>query len=208
MKTYPLVILVALATGCNKFLEESSQNELRPNNINDLKQLIVGEAYPLSWESASMPPNFLAYLDLMTDDVEHHPVDEEAYPNAVSSMLNGEGPFTWRFDMFEAMEEAGASRVDTYDHYYRRVKGCNVILEEINAVTGSAAEKAQLRGEALALRAYYYFMLVNLYAQPYNAPGIDVNAAPGVPLILSSGVLDVFPERASVGAVYEQIEKD
>ncbi|MDR0766024.1 MAG: RagB/SusD family nutrient uptake outer membrane protein, partial [Odoribacteraceae bacterium] len=88
------------------------------------------------------------------------------------------------------------------------VKGCNVVLEELDAVTGSADDKARLRGEALALRGYYYFMLVNLFAQPYNAPGIDVYATPGVPLVLSSGVLDIFPARASVGAVYDQVEKD
>ncbi|MDR0766460.1 MAG: RagB/SusD family nutrient uptake outer membrane protein, partial [Odoribacteraceae bacterium] len=157
MKKYLFIVLLAGTTGgCDSFLEESSQNELRPNNVNDLKQLIVGEAYPLSWENAAMPPNFVSYLDLMTDDMENHPVDEENFAAAVDPMLKGEGPFTWRFDMFEAMEEAGASRVDTYEHYYRRVKGCNVVLEELDAVTGSADDKARLRGEALALRGYYY----------------------------------------------------
>jgi tetratricopeptide (TPR) repeat protein len=211
MKTYTFIIallLVAVAWGCDKFLEESSQNELRPNNVTDLQQLMVGEAYPLSWESSSTPPHFLNYLELMTDDVENHPVNEETFSQAMAPARNGEGPFTWRFDMFEAMKEGGAGNVDTYEHYYRRVKGCNVVMEEIEHVTGSVADKGRLRGEALALRAYYYFMLVNLFGQPYNAEGIDVNTTPGVPLVLYSGVSDLFPLRASVGAVYTQIEKD
>ena len=65
-----------------------------------------------------------------------------------------------------------------------------------------------IKGEALGLRAFYYFILVNTYGQPYNAKGIDVNTTPGVPLILESTVKDEFPKRESVGAVYGQIETD
>jgi tetratricopeptide (TPR) repeat protein len=212
MKKYTLTIvaacLLALAWSCGKFLEESSQNELRPNNVNDLQQLLIGEAYPLSWESAGVPPNFLKYIELMTDNVENNAVDEETLWQRMDPLRSGEPPFTWRFDMFEAMSEAGVSNVDTYEHYYRRVKGCNVVLEELDFVTGSLADKSRLRAEALSLRAYYYFMLVNLYGQPYNAPGINVNTALGVPLTLTSSVSDIFPTRASVGAVYAQVEKD
>jgi tetratricopeptide (TPR) repeat protein len=203
-----IIVAACLLAGCGKFLEESSQNELRPNNVNDLQQLIIGEAYPLSWENAAVPPYFLNYLDLMTDDVENNAVNEETFSQGISLMNKGEGPFTWRFDMYEAMKEAGSSNVDTYEHYYRRIKGCNVVLEELEEISGSVSEKARLRGEALALRAYYYFMLVNLYGQAYNTPGIDANTALGVPLVLSSSVSDVFPKRATVAAVYASVEKD
>ncbi|MDR1274076.1 MAG: RagB/SusD family nutrient uptake outer membrane protein [Odoribacteraceae bacterium] len=208
MKRYIIIVAACLLAGCGKFLEESSQNELRPNNVNDLQQLIIGEAYPLSWENAVLPPYFLSYIELMTDNVENNPVNEETFSQGLAPMNSGEGPFTWRFDMYEAMGEAGVSRVDTYEHYYRRIKGCNVVLEELEEITGGVADKARLRGEALALRAYYYFMLVNLYGQPYNAPGVDVNTALGVPLVLSSSASDVYPTRATVGAVYASVEKD
>ena len=50
--------------------------------------------------------------------------------------------------------------------------------------------------------------LATIYCQPYNAPGIDVNTALGVPLILTMELTDDFPRRVSLKALYEQIEKD
>ena len=62
-----------------------------------------------------------------------------------------------------------------------------------------------MKAEALALRAYYYFWLVNLYGEPYNYN----KEALGVPLKLTSTVQEeVGGARNTVKEVYEQILKD
>lgn len=192
------VILMYALSGCSDFLEESSQDEVRPSTVNDLEQLMLYEAYPLN-------DYFLPYLDLLTDDAMNTFSERTTYANHVRG---GQFVFTWARDMFEQMKALNISGIDTWERYYRRIKGCNVILDMLDDAEGSTTERGNLKGQALALRAYYYFMLVNVFGQPYNAEGVDIRNSPGVPLILNSRVSDDFPRRVSVARVYEQVEKD
>ena len=65
----------------------------------------------------------------------------------------------------------------------------------------------QMKGEAQALRAFDYFHLIRLWGE--KGPAVDSTAA-GVPLIREIAPTrdDMFVERASVGAIYEQIISD
>ncbi|MDR2414005.1 MAG: RagB/SusD family nutrient uptake outer membrane protein [Odoribacteraceae bacterium] len=203
MKRYRLIALLLLVTtawSCNKFLEEYSLNELRPGSVIDLQQLMIGEAYPVTGF-------FAPYLELLTDNVTSN-FPTRSIEQQVVLLMKGEGPFLWRHDMFESMQERGIANANSYELYYRRIMVCNVVLDNLEEVVGSREEKDKLKGEALALRSYCYFMLVNLYGQPYNAPGVDANTSPGVPLILASAVKDEYPTRVPVATVYKQIEKD
>ncbi|MDR1415644.1 MAG: RagB/SusD family nutrient uptake outer membrane protein, partial [Odoribacteraceae bacterium] len=197
------ILLLLAGAGCEKFLEESSQNEVRPSSVVDLEQLMTGEVYPVG-------TTFHNYLDLLTDDVESTFYNSSMVPGFIKRW---EPVFTWQADMYELLDVSGAIgnpgvRVDTYEHYYTRVKGCNVILDMLDKVRGDDASKANLKGQALGMRAWFYFMLVNLYGRPYNAPGGDPATSPGVPLIISAGVKDEPPPRATVEEVYRQVEAD
>lgn len=202
---YKCILGVALClnmAGCSKFLEEKSQDEVKPSTVSELQQLMMGEVYP----AGSSQAGFHAYLDLLTDDIISNFNTE---PQAPAGYRLYEGAYTWQDNMFENMEAAGVlDKIDTYDHYYRRIMGCNVVLDMIDKVRGVENERENVRGQALAMRSYYYFMLVNLFGQPYNAAGVDITTSPGVELILSPVVHDAYPTRSSVARVYEQIETD
>lgn len=193
-----LLWLCLLFMGCSDFLAESSQDEVRPESVDDLEQLLLGEGYP-------MKNYFAGYLDLLTDDMVSNYSDNITQKQ---KLQNGASVFAWRSDMYEQMASQNVVCSNSWKLYYERIMGCNVVLDHLDAVHGKEDKRENLRGQALSLRAYFYFMLVNLYASPYNAEGVDVNTAPGVPLILSSAVKDEFPARASVAMVYERIEKD
>lgn len=193
-----LVGLCLLFMGCSDFLAESSQDEVRPESVDDLEQLLLGEGYP-------MKGYFAGYLDLLTDDMGSNYTDNVTQKQ---KLQNGASVFAWRSDMYEQMTNQNILYCNSWKLYYEHIMGCNVVLDNLDAVQGKEDKRENLRGQALAMRAYYYFMLVNLYAIPYNAEGVDVNAAPGVPLILTSAVKDEFPARASIATVYERIEKD
>lgn len=46
MKSKIWIILLAFYfVGCNDFLEESSQDEVRPSTVDDMEQLLLGEVY-------------------------------------------------------------------------------------------------------------------------------------------------------------------
>jgi hypothetical protein len=164
---------------------------------------MTGEVYPVGTTLHN-------YLELLTDDVESGFYNSTM---AIGFIKRWEPVYTWQKNMYELLETTGAIgnpgvRIDSYEHYYKRVMGCNVILDMIDKVKGDEGAKANLRGQALGMRAWFYFMLVNLFGQPYNAAGVDVESARGVPLLVSSGVKDEPPSRASVAAVYRQVESD
>ena len=188
--------------GCHKFLEEKSQDEIKPSTVTDLQELLMGVVYPVG----STTPDFQTYLDLMTDDMTSN---FNSDPAVTVKYQQYTGPFTWQKDMYETMTAAGnLDENDTYEHYYRGIMGCNVVLEQLDKVRGDDADKGNVRGQALAMRSFFYFMLVNLYGQPYNAAGVDITTSPGVELILSSVVHDAYPKRASVAQIYQQVEAD
>ena len=185
--------------GCGDFLEESSQDEVRPSTVGDLEQLLLGEGY-FRGEIIIFP-----WLELLTDNVQNSFTKNERQHSLVRQ---GMPVFTWQADMIEQMEIESATYIDTWETLYSKIKGCNVVLDMLEKVSGDESSKLNQKGQALALRAYYYFLLVNLWGEPYNKEGIDVNRALAVPLILNSAVKDDFPVRESLAKVYGQIETD
>jgi hypothetical protein len=190
-------------TGCKKFLAEKSQNLIKPSTVQDLTALMAGEAYPYQ---TSLSP----LLNIVTDDAICNGGQNQATYQAV--VRAGKSPFSWSKNMFEELLEPGGMKTTTYLNswqiLYKNIAGCNVGLAYADKVSGADADKQNLKGQALALRAYYYFMLVNMFGKPYNAPGSDPANSPGVPLKLTMDVTDEFYKRNSVAEVYQQIEAD
>ena len=57
-----------------------------------------------------------------------------------------------------------------YNDLYRKIMYSNVVISKMpDATGGTEAKKAQLIAEAKVLRAWYHFLLVNIYAQQYDA---------------------------------------
>ncbi|MBB6502521.1 RagB/SusD family nutrient uptake outer membrane protein [Pedobacter cryoconitis] len=190
-------------TGCKKFLAEQSLDLIKPSTVQDLIALAAGEAYPYQ-------TNLHLLLNVITDDVNCN--GGQGQPTYQAVVRVGQGPFTWSKTMYQDLIQPGGltnkTYLDSYQILYKHIAGCNVILAYIDKVSGADADKQNLKGQALALRAYYYFILVNMYGKPYNAAGSDPSTSPGVPLMLSMDVTDAFPKRNSVAEVYTQIEAD
>lgn len=85
--------------------------------------------------------------------------------------------------------------------YYPQIKTANVVIKAIPADTDDEALKP-LRGQALALRGYFYFMLARMYGPTYV--GNETKLC--VPLY-TEVTLD-GKARATVSEVYTQIEAD
>lgn len=186
-KLYKVIIGVLLSLGlpgCSKhFLDEKSQDEIKPTTVTELQELLMGTVYPAGQKYTS----FQSYVDMMTDDMTSNFNPD---PKAFALYKYYAGPFTWQADMFEVMTAAQTpDAIDTYEHYYRRIMGCNAVLDLIDKVRGDVDARENVRGQALAMRAYFYFMLVNLFGQPYNAKGVDISTSPGAELILAVDII-------------------
>ncbi|HWK06737.1 MAG TPA: RagB/SusD family nutrient uptake outer membrane protein [Puia sp.] len=83
----------------------------------------------------------------------------------------------------------------------------NVIINEISTATnGTDQQKKSLQAEAMAGRAWTYFLLINYYGKPYT----EATAAtdPGYPIVTVADVTTTKFVRASVKDVYDFIVSD
>ena len=106
--------------------------------------------------------------------------------------------------MWERQEVNASTYGESYSPTYTRLMGVNAVLDGIDEAIGEIEDRDQVKAEALALRAYYYFMLVNLYGEPYNYN----KQALGVPLKLTANMETNGTARSTVEDVYKQIVSD
>jgi hypothetical protein len=186
-----IAVLFLLITGCNDFLSVSVQDEVHPQTVDDLESLLLGEAYP---------HNKYQKIDLLTDDMQCNPMSPNREGGQIEELNQWEPYYCWSWNPVE-MQSFGL-----WEFYYKKIIGCNVVLDLLSEVSGEEKQKAFLKGQSLTLRAYYYFLLVNYFGLPYNHGNPEKNL--GIPLKLNSGVRDEYFTRNTVQEVYERIEQD
>jgi starch-binding outer membrane protein, SusD/RagB family len=189
--------LLQLTCSCKKFLKEYSQDEMRPSTIGDLNSIMYSDAYPYNGV-------YDPYIDLLTDDIQSNGLQLQSYTSAYT---NGTRIFQFDTKMFDGVPVI-PSGSNSWSTYYAKIKGCNVVLDYLDKVSGDESEKLNTKAQAIALRAYYYLKLVNLYSQPFNRVDIDTNKSLGVPLILNMVVSDDYQGRNTLAECYHQIEND
>lgn len=200
---YGLLFLSMVFGSCKKFLDEYSQDAIKPGTTSDLSAVMYSDAYP--YTTVTEP------LDLLTDDIQSNgPAKSptgDLIPTYATSLTNGAAMFKFDPAMFE-VNAVIAGGTNLYNIYYSKIKGCNVVIDALAGVSGGDTEKNGILGQCLFLRAFYYLKLVTIYAQPYSGVGIVPASNMGVPLVLSSQVRDGGLARNSLKETYDQIEKD
>lgn len=199
MKKYFFLFLAVVLAGCSGFLEPQSQSEFVPEDAVSLNEMLLGEAYPAG--SASDKP--LLSLDAIFDD-DLVCADNQGTNTVNANLYIGyRALFSWQPDVFVTLKQQGGY-LPVWENHYLRIRGANAALDYIDEVTGSVEEKALVKAQAYALRAFYYFRLVNLWGRPYT----ENKEASGVPLKLTSAMENRELARNTVEEVYRQILTD
>ena len=210
-KAYFLVWMCLLGlTGCSDFLEEDSKENTYATSCSDLNELLVGSGYmehqvaynntKFTIKTASGP--YFPWLHVMDDDVKEVVLGNYTETNSRYKL----NPFyTWEKDPFN---EAGVLFNDpTWGRLYKHIAVTNVILDKVEEFTHDTEEDRNIiRGQSHFLRATYYYLLVNIYAKPYDP--ISAATDLGVPLKLTPYVEDIDYKRSPVDSVYHQIVRD
>ncbi|MES2448758.1 MAG: RagB/SusD family nutrient uptake outer membrane protein [Bacteroidota bacterium] len=199
MKKLIYIGIILLLTSCSKFLEPQSQFEYVPRDVNALNELLLGNAY---LDPANEGHLVFSYNEVFSDDFAAA-ADNGNHVNNALRYRNNKPYFAWHPDMFKIGND-NVTFHNVWRSTFQNILGCNAALDYIDKVTGTTDDRNYVKGQALALRAFYYFQLVNLFGEPYN---YNKNAL-GVPLKLNAGLEPEFPSRATVEEVYLQIEKD
>ena len=85
-------------------------------------------------------------------------------------------------------------------------KVANPILSSVSFATGDVAKINQIKAEALCLRAWAEFILVNKFAAAYNPATAETT--PGIPYLMEDWDISIPPEKWTVKQVYDQIVAD
>ena len=142
-----------MLVGCDGFLDEYSITEVRPTELTDVEQLLLGDAY-LDAGQKEVQYNI---MDIFTDDIKCNGLKSEGYRTYLENM---KWRFLWDADMFN--NAGGGYDAAFWELPYNKILGCNIVLDCLDDMTGEASLRENLRGEALTLRSMYYLMLVNM----------------------------------------------
>lgn len=180
-KFYCLLTLVIIGSfsSCKKFLEKEPTNFVSPEyyyETADQLQMALNGVYDRLTVNEVYGYNLTYWLTTSNDETyqisNSRPENTYAY-NSSLSYIEG---------LWKAL--------------YTGITRSNLLLANINKPTMDETKRDIIKGEALFMRAYYYFLLVSNYGD--------------VPLILepTSSVDNVNIARTPTKAVYEQITKD
>ncbi|MCT4586487.1 MAG: RagB/SusD family nutrient uptake outer membrane protein [Carboxylicivirga sp.] len=175
-------------------MEEVSQDQIVPKTTSHFKEVLYKEAYRKDYGKE------MEYLSLMTDELEPF-----RSWGSVDNINKGFSYYTWQADIETRYD--GALFYDiAWDIYYSHILACNIVINTIDDIEGSETEKDDLLGEAYFLRAYAYFTLVNLYAEPFEKDKVESTL--GVPINTYHGVQDKVWKRNTLKECYDLINDD
>ena len=177
-----LAVLLAFASGCSKTIDKTPISTLTTANFYKTAQ--DAEA-GLTGAYNSLYQQFYIWDYMTNGDVW-----------ADNCYAGGNNPDNFGIDNFQLNALNGNVTRDWQGLYYG-VANSNSVLDNVPAINdptwAGTARKAQILAEAKFLRALHYFYLVTTYGD--------------VPLALTNNG-NVYPPRAPVAAVYNQIEQD
>ena len=208
-------------TSCTDFLKEYSQDMIVAKQPSDLDEVMLGSGYLPSSPVTSGPHGNRCggFFNILDDDVNTggDRVNPETGKGTTEvskawnqCVLGNYGYFAWQQDVGTNYDNSLSNDdAATWDALYAHINVVNTILDEIqdlpHATDRDLADWLRVQGEAHFLRAQFYFMLVNLYADEYTPE--TAASKLGVPVKLVPGIEHEFT-RASVAEVYAQINDD
>lgn len=189
LNVYLILFIVIYAYGCSDYLDEKpSLGLLVPEKISDLEQLLDGTTWGIN--------NTPAILEISTDNL--YTTDA----GFLGFSIVERNAYTWQRDLYELNSP-------DWDRPYAQIFYANVVLDESKRIeVDSDADQKYLDeiiGRAYFIRAHAYFQLLSTFASTFEPNG--PNNSPGVPLRLSSNVLDPV-KRNTVQEGYTQIIRD
>ena len=204
--------LVLLASCSDSFLDHTPDERTTIDTEENVIMLLVS-AYPSccpAWVCEMSADNL---IDNQAPHLPTSPNDKqvEAHYNYSSYSL-------WDDELyrFEAAEDATFSDTDSpgdlWASYYYSIATANAALEGIEDIVEEEGEMSDeltaAKGEALLIRAYCHFMLVNIFSKAYKNEEDSKNDI-GVPYVTEvETTVQVDYDRGNVADVYTQIEAD
>jgi len=186
-----LILFIVVGTSCSKYLDIAPDERLEVNTLDDVEASIV---------AAYQNERGYRFTFLATDNAtaaqnvfEENPIIEDLY--------------TWSRDVRTPTHQDAPYNFWVYS--YNAIAQANLALEALENIEITTENKDrynELKGEALLVRAYNHFMLVNIFANQYSGSASSDLGIPYVTKLENKLIVDY--ERNTVEEVYAYAEED
>ena len=188
---YTLTIIAALfSTSCDNYLDTTPDNRTTLDSEVKVKELLTS-AYPEN--------TYGLFCFSMSDNADDKGMGH-------TSLISNEQGYFWE-DLTDVSQDSPAGY---WDACYSAIAHANKAIEfiETKKEDGLIPQSyLPYYGEALVIRAYCHFMMVNLWGTHYNPATADTDL--GVPYVTEvENVVFKDYKRETVAKVYDLIEKD
>lgn len=156
IKKFIYITCIALAfTACDDKLEITPKGQTTLETVDDLA-LLLNQEYDLM----IMP---FSDLGLICDE-------SLGGSESVSEMLSQTKTLNYAYLTYdEKVDRATLSQQDArYEALYKYINYMNVILDKADDASGDNRTRATIKAQAQVLRAYFHYLLVNIYAAQYD----------------------------------------
>ena len=212
MKRYLILILcVLLFNSCGKFLEEFSQDLAYAESCADLDEILIGNGYmeqPEGFAKASIYGNgYYPYIHVMDDDVIMTVFKKDGVTDLINEMVPYKNFYDWSDQLTINPKTDEEWEDKDWEKMYSHIAYLNVIIAHVKKFSHDSVEtRNRVEGEARFLRGAYYYLLMNLYANPYVKETASTDM--GVPLNLTEDIIDEYYHRNSMEECYRVIVED
>lgn len=192
---YSLLAVAALQfSSCESFTELEPKGKNLLTTTDQLEMLLNKEYEGCAYDMRQMAGDMIyAYSNIAT---------------TISQPVKTRNVIIWTYDEanMDKMAELTSSDQD-YTNFYGYIGTiANPILTKVDAAAGTNSIKKQLKCEALTLRAWSFYMLVNKFAKAYNPATAATD--PGIILMTEDKDIQTVQPKSTVEEVYQQILND
>ncbi len=194
MKKIVYTCLFAMATlcGCDNYLDLTPKGSTLLNELDDLELLLNSNYQNSAW----------SYNDLNV--ITNESYGRNVSPATVIANHNGLEYIYMAYD--ENMDRLQYSTSNfMYTRIYSSVNYMNIFLSKVDELEGDEARKVSLKAEARIMRAYFHYILVNVFAKQYDEKTSKTEG--GIPYVTNTSITDTKP-KLTLSEVYEKLLED
>lgn len=178
---------------CGDYLDITPKGATTLSNLTDLEYMLNGAYTNSAYE--------FPYLTLLTNEACCAKGDDPSLTISEANTLEyAYLSYDEEFDRY-----AFTANDNIYETYYSNINRLNIFLGRLAEVDGDEDTKIRLEAEARVLRAYWHYLLVNMYAKQYDEATAETEG--GIPYVTDTEVENV-KEKLTVAEVYRHLLED
>ena len=203
MKKYLLVFITLIIAGCENFLNVEPREEIsiteQFSTLEGVKQALNGAYYKTE---IILSDKFFLYADILGGNITFAPTRTGSRQGEVNKLLNFGNIYDFNdlalFSQFLGFYESSYTIINNVN---------NIIFYIDNLSEGTPEQKQQIKSEALAIKAFVHFNLLQIYSQTFNFSSNGSHLGIVYADKILTGGVD-FPARKSCAESYDLIIRD